>query len=496
MTRTLAACLASGLALLGGCVVGPAYRAPEPRPPAAFGEPADRGPPAAELGAWWTAFHDPVLDDLVARALAANPDVRIAGARIRQARAEARIASAGRLPEVTASAQAAHNRLSENSIPGGLVALGSQAPGPSPASVLGIPGLAFETYQAGFDASWELDLFGGQRRAVEAASARSVEAVWTARDVEVSVAAEVANSYLQHRALQRRIAITESTLAAERDLLDLVRTRARNGLVTSLDERRQEREIEQIAANREELIAQREGRLHALAVLLGEPPMALAQRLAAAAPTPAAPPQVPAGLPSELLLRRPDVRAAERRLAAAVADQGVAVADLYPRISLTGAAQLVSTSLASLLERDSRQFSIAAAATLPLFDGGRRRGVAHLREAQAQEALAAYDAQVLTALKDVEDALSRLDADRRRLVQLRAAEAAARDAADTTAVRYRNGLIPFLDVLEARRSWLSAQDSLAQAEAAAAQDSVALYKALGGGWDERRATSAAGETVG
>lgn len=496
MTRALVFCTAAGLLLLGGCVVGPDYRAPDSRPPAAFGEPADRGAPPGDLGGWWAGFNDPVLSDLVAQALKTNPDMRIAAARIRQARAQARIAGAARLPEVNASAQAAHNRLSANSIPGGLVDLGSQAPGQSPSSVLGIPGLAFETYQAGFDAAWELDLFGGRRRAVEAAEARTAEAVWTARDAEVTIVAEVANTYLQHRALQRRIAIAETTLAAERELLDFVRTRARNGLVTSLDERRQERQIQQLAAEREDLVAQRDGRLHALGVLLGEPPMALAERLAAAAPAPAAPPQIPAGLPSELLLRRPDVRAAERRLAAATADQGVAVADLYPRISLTGAAQLVSTSLASLLEADSRQFSVAGRAALPLFDGGRRRGTVQLREAQAQEALVAYDAQVLTALKDVEDALSRLDADRRRLGQLRAAEAAARDAADTTAVRHRNGLIPFLDVLEARQSWLTAQDALAQAEAATAQDSVALYKALGGGWDERRAAIAAGETVG
>jgi NodT family efflux transporter outer membrane factor (OMF) lipoprotein len=486
----------AALLLLGGCVVGPDYRVPDARPPAAFGEPADRGAARADLGGWWAGFQDPVLSDLVAQALKTNPDMRIAAARIRQARAQARIAGAARLPEVNASAQAAHNRLSENSVPGGLIDLGSPTPGQSPGAVLGFPGLAFETYQAGFDAAWEFDLFGGQRHAVEAAAARTAEAVWTARDAEVSIAAEVANTYLQHRALQRRITIAETNLAAERELLDFIRTRARNGLVTSLDERRQEREIEQLAAEREDLIAQRDGLLHALGVLLGKPPMALAEQLAATTPVPAAPPQIPAGLPSELLRRRPDVRAAERRLAAATADQGVAVADLYPRISLTGAAQLASTSLASLLEPDSRQFSVAGRATLPLFDGGRRRGTVRLREAQAQEALAAYDAQVLTALKDVEDALSRLDADRRRLVQRRAAEAAARDAADTTAVRYRNGLIPFLDVLEARQSWLTAQDVLAQAEAATAQDSVALYKALGGGWDERRSPSASGESVG
>ncbi|CAN7462292.1 efflux transporter outer membrane subunit [Phenylobacterium sp. LjRoot219] len=480
--------------LLGGCVVGPGYRSPNVRPPVAFAEPTDAGARGADLAAWWTGFDDPTLTDLVTRSLTANPDIRVAATRIRQARAEARIAGAGRLPTLNASGQAAHTRLSENAVPGELLGLGT--PGGSPASALGIPGLEFDTYQVGFDAAWELDLFGGQRRAVEAATARTLAAEWSARDAEVLVGAEVANSYLQYRALQRRIAIAETHLAAERELLDFVRTRARHGIVTSLDERRQEREIEQLAATREDLIAQRAGRLHALGVLLGEPPMALAQRLAAPPPAPATPPQVPPGLPSELLLRRPDLRAAERRLAAAVADQGVAVADLYPRISLTGAAQLISLSLASLLEADSLQLNAAGRASLPLFDGGQRRATVSLREAQAQEALVAYDAQVLTALKEVEDALSRLGADRRRLAQLRAAEQAARDAADTTQVRYRNGLIPFLDVLEARQSWLTTQDAVAQADASAAQDAVALYKALGGGWDARRAASAAGEPLG
>lgn len=492
MAKAFPPCAASLLLLLGGCVAGPDYRAPDARAPAAFGEPADAGP-AADLAAWWTGFDDPTLSELVARARAANPEIRVAAARIRQARAQARIAGAARLPSLNASAQAAHTELSENAVPGELLGLGT--PGQSPASALGIPGMAFETYQVGFDAAWELDLFGGQRRAVEAATARTLEAVWSARDAEVLAAAEVANTYLQYRALQRRIAIAEANLATQRDLLDFIRTRTRHGLVTSLDARRQEREVEQLAAVREDLIAQRDGRLHALGVLLGEPPMALATRLAAPAPAAAPPPEVPPGLPSELLLRRPDLRAAERRLAAAVADQGVATADLYPRISLTGAAQLISLSLASLLETDSLQLNAAGRASLPVFDAGRRRATVSLREAQAQEALITYDAQVLTALKEVEDALSRLDADRRRLAQLRAAAQAARDAADTTTVRYRHGLVPFLEVLEVRQSWLTAQDAVAQAEAAAAQDAVALYKALGGGWDERRVASA-GETVG
>jgi outer membrane protein TolC len=186
-----------------------------------------------------------------------------------------------------------------------------------------------------------------------------------------------------------------------------------------------------------------------------------------------------------LLRRRPDIRAAERRLAAATADIGVATADLYPKLSLTGALQLVSRSLATLLESDSLFANGAGRLSLPLIGGGKRQTVA-LRRTQANKALIAYEAVIIGALRDVEDALTRLQADRRKVAELGASVAAAEDAADTAQVRQRHGLVPMTGVPEARQSWLADRDALAQAEAAAAQDEVALYKALGGGWDERR----------
>jgi NodT family efflux transporter outer membrane factor (OMF) lipoprotein len=198
--------------------------------------------------------------------------------------------------------------------------------------------------------------------------------------------------------------------------------------------------------------------------------------------------QVPAGLPSDLLQRRPDIRAAERQLAAATADIGVATADLYPKISLTGALQLASRSLSNLIESDSIQASSAGRLSVPLLGRGAKKATIRVRQAQADEALIAYRRDVLGALRDVEDALTRLDADRQRAAHLRAMATAAQDAADTAGVRYRNGLTPYLDVLEANQTLFSARDAQAQAEAAAAQDVVALYKALGGGWDDRRMT--------
>jgi NodT family efflux transporter outer membrane factor (OMF) lipoprotein len=299
------------------------------------------------------------------------------------------------------------------------------------------------------------------------------------------LAAEVARTYQQYRALQRRIALSDQTLASQRDQLDFIKVRTRNGLVTTLDERGQQRKIEQTSAQREELLAEADAHVHALGTLLGLAPAALTEELASRSVVTPAIIDIPPGLPSELLQRRPDIRAAERHLAAATADIGAATADLFPKLSLTGALDLVSRSLATLLESGSIVATGAGRLALPLIGGGGRQTVA-LRKAQANEALLAYQSAVLVALRDVEDALTRLDADRRKVEELRASVAAAQDAADTAQVRQRNGLVPMADVLQARQAWLADRDALAQAEAAAAQDEVALYKALGGGWDERR----------
>ncbi len=471
------------LFVLGGCTVGPDYRPPAVAVPARYAGEHDAVRPSPDVSAWWAAFRDPVLDDLIARARTGNLDVRQAAARIEEARAQERVMRARGGPSVAVSAQAGYTRLSENALPAGLANLGGgQAGGGSP---IGLPGEDFATFQAGFDASWELDLFGGRRRANEAAGARTEAAVWSARDAEVMLAAEVARTYQQYRALQRRVDLAGQTLAAQREQLELAKARARNGLVTTIDERRQQRETEQTSARREDLLADADVHVHALGTLLGLAPAALVQDLAPSPRNTPAAIVIPPGLPSELLQRRPDIRAAERRLAAATADIGVATADLYPKLSLTGALQLASRSLATLLESDSIFANGAGRLSLPLIGGGNRATVA-LRRAQVTEALLAYQGAVLGALRDVEDALTRLDADRRKVADLRASAAAARDAADTAQVRQRNGLVPLAEVLRAREAWLADRDSLAQAEAAEAQDEIALYKALGGGWDERR----------
>lgn len=476
------------LILLAGCTVGPSYHPPKLALPPTYDGPSATGPATTGITAWWAAFDDPVLDDLLARARSGNLDMRQAAVRVEEARAQERGTRASGGPTVNVSGQAGYSRLSSNSLPSALSSLGTLGSGSSSSNSggLGLAGEHFATFQTGFDASWELDLFGGQRRANEAASARTQAAEWSARDAEVTLVAEVGNTYQQLRALQRRIAVADQAIAAARDTLDVIRARMANGLVTSLDERREEQDLAQTIAGREDMVAQADADVHALGTLLGLAPAALKQELATPAPAEPTVVEVPAGLPSDLLERRPDIRAAERQLAAATADIGVATADLYPKFSLTGAAQLASRSLSNLLQSDSTQANAAGRLSMPLIGRGATLATVRLRKAQANEALVAYQRSVLTALRDVEDALTRLDADRRRVVDLTTSARAASDAADTGQVRFRHGLVAYTDVLDAQRTALSAHDALVQAQAAAAQDVIALYKALGGGWDERR----------
>jgi NodT family efflux transporter outer membrane factor (OMF) lipoprotein len=474
----------AALFLVGGCTVGPDYHPPAVAVPAAYGGGPSAASSTADFRQWWTAFGDPTLNALVERARSGNLDLRQAAARVEEARAQERVVRARGGPSLNAGAQAGYTRLSRNALPAGLANLGGGGQ-PGGGSPIGLPGEDFATFQAGFDASWEIDLFGGQRRANEAARARTAAAEWSQHDAEVMLAAEVARTYLQFRALKQRIALADATLASKREELGFVQARTAHGLVTTVDERQQQQEVERLAARREDLVAEVNADIHALGTLLGLAPTALDVELSAA---PAGTPpgiEVPPGLPSDLLRRRPDIRAAERRLAAATADIGVATADLYPKLSLTGALQLVSRSLATLLESDSLFANGAGRLSAPLLGGAKREAVA-LRRTQANEALIAYEGAVVGALRDVEDALTRLQADRRKIEALRGSVAAAQDAADTAQVRQRNGLVPMTEPLQARQAWLTERDALAQAEAAAAQDEVALYKALGGGWDERR----------
>lgn len=467
-----------GAATLAGCTtVGPNYREPAvPTPPQYAETEAGAGLGDAGLASWWRAFGDSQLDALVNRAIAQNLDVQAAAARIREARAQETVAGAASQPQVDAQGSITRQRISENAIP--------IPPGAGGGGSFGLPGAEFTTFRVGFDASWEIDLFGRTQRSVEAARARFGGALWNRRDVQVSIAAEVADSYLALRTLQERIATAEAELARQQRFENLVGVRVRGGLVTGQDLEQQKSERSSAAAVLPALRAQAEAQIHALGVLTGDTPEALIAELNRPAALPPAPPAIPAGLPSELLRRRPDIRAAERELAASTADIGVAVADLYPRFSLTAAPALVSTALGSLLEWGSRSFSAGASVDWPLLNGGRTRGNIAVANARQETALIAYRKTVLRALQDVEDALSRADGDRRQLAELDLAVRTAARAEDIARTRYRGGLVTYSDVLLAQARRLKLEDQVMETRGTLARDSVALFKALGGGWPE------------
>jgi multidrug efflux system outer membrane protein len=484
------------LTLLGACTVGPNYTAPKAPVPPAYLETAAK--PAAplsvtttatpDLTAWWSQFHDPTLDSLVTRALADNFDVATAVSRIRGARQQEIIAGAALYPQIQASGNVNNTSLSKNA---GFEELASSFGGGGASkgagsslntAGLGLPGTDFTTYNVGFDASWELDLFGQTRRSIQAARGRTEAQVWSLRDTEVSVASEVAVDYLTLRALQQQIAVAGKEADRQKQLYALVQSRRASGFATQLEVSQQRNQYAIALSSTPTLEAQARGEIHALGVLIGKPPEALSAELTPVAATPAAPPEVPVGLPSELLRRRPDVREAERTLAAQTAQVGVAVGDLYPQINLTGSVDLISESLSNLVSGNSLQTSATAALVQTVFDGGRIRANIKASKELRIQAWLAYQKAVLGALRDVEDALARYSAEQRRNVQLRVSAEAAQRALEVSEARYQSGLTDFINVLTSEGAVFSAQTQLAQSDGALDQDLVSLYKALGGGW--------------
>ena len=482
--RRLATLLA--LVALPACTVGPNYARPELPVPPRFAEAELPDAPGAEPGQWWTRLNDPLLTSLIDRALAGNLDLASARIRIAGARAQEREARSAGLP--TLGGRAGINRIdfSKNagisSIAqsfGGGGGGGGQTPGQGVAG----PGKGITTWSLGLDASWEIDLFGGVRRGVEGARARTEAAEWNVRDVQVSVAAEVASDYLMLRSLQAQIAIAEAELARQQVTLRLVRARRAAGLVAELPERQQAIQLANVAASLPQLQARARTEIHALGVLIGAGADGLDTELSPPAKLPAALPAVPPGLPSDLLRRRPDIRAAERQLAAASADIGVAQADLYPKFNLMGMAELISTSLLTLFERASIQTSANAAVTVPVFDGGRRKGVVAERRAAADQALIAYKNTVLVAVQDVEDALADYRGEASRNSELRRGVVDAERATRLARATFDAGLSDFQPVLDAQGSSLTTRNALAQSDATLLTDLARLYKALGGGWE-------------
>ena len=332
-------------------------------------------------------------------------------------------------------------------------------------------------------------MFGGVRRQVEAADADIEAGVEGRRDVLVSLLAEVARDYLELRGTQRQLAIARANLASQQGTLRLTRERRQAGMGTQLDVSRAESEVATTAAQIPALDAQARAAVHRLGVLIGREPSALSERLSAegnaasAGTIPPVPPEVPVGLPSDVLRRRPDIRRAERELAAATARTGAATADLFPRFTLTGAGGLQTLNLGDLFQGNSAFYSIGPGVSWPVFDAGRIRSNIRVQGARQEQALIRYRQAVLSALRDVEDALSNYAAEQVRRQSLAEAVAADRQAVAVARDQYAQGVIDFLTVLDAERSLFRSEAALADSDRTVATDLVALYKALGGGWE-------------
>jgi outer membrane protein, multidrug efflux system len=461
------------LMLLSGCAVGPDYRRPEFPVPNRYRESLTQSLASRSLSLanWWQNFRDQPLDRLMAKALRSNRDLRIAETRVREARALRNVVSAGFWPTVDASAAYTRLRTSRNG-PTGL------------ALARGLLPVETDLYQAALDATWELDIFGGTRRAVEATEAEIGASEEDRRDVLVTLLGEVGLNYIELRGLQKEHTVTRSNLDAQKQTLALTQDRLQAGLATELDVARAQAQAATTAAQIPPLESAIKHAIHRLSVLVGEPPGTLAGRWLEAAPIPATPPGVPVGLPSELLRRRPDIRRAERELAAATARIGIATADLFPRFSLTGALGLQSVAASDFFTGGSRFFSLGPAIQWPIFNAGRIRQNIKVQNLRQEQALLAYEQAVLIAIEEVENALVAYRQTQLRLHKLTEAEKAQQRAVGLAHDRYRSGLVDFLDVLEAERSLYTSQAHLAQGERAVSQDLVRLYKALGGGWEE------------
>jgi len=462
--------VAACLALLTGCAVGPDYHPPKASVSAqqwtsslAGGE---RNNPA-DLATWWKNFGDTNLDSLMTMAVQSNLTLRIAEAHVREARAERDVINGSLWPSVGSSGSYSRNRYGANSFP------------PLPGTVP----LDFNFYNAGFDAAWELDIFGGTRRAVEAASAEIGAAVYDQREVLVSLLAEVARNYIGARAYQQRLAITRQNIQVQREILNLTSNRFENGLSSDLDVQQATALLTATEAEVPSLKTGFDQSFHHLAVLLGQTPGALTDEMSVEKPIPLTPPSVPVGLPSDLLQRRPDVQKSERELAAATARIGAAKADLFPKFSLTGFAGLESISTANFFNYASRYWSAGPTVQWEVFEADSIRANVRVQNARQEQALDTYEQTVLVALEDAENALTAYAREQSRRESLSQSVQANEQALELSTQLYNNGLADFLRVLDSERSLYAAQDALVQSDQTVSLNLVQLYKALGGGWE-------------
>ncbi len=454
------------LLLLACRPVGPTYVPPAPGLPGTYTTSAGT---ARLTSRWWEPLGDAQLNDLIQQALAQSPDLRIAEARLRQARAQQGIQEAAGGPPLGVGGQVSRDRLSPNS---GLLAN------------LPVKGInpEFTTHQIAFDASWEIDVFGHNRRLSEAARARAEASAERLRDAGLVLSAEVARNYIDYRMWQQRLALAQDNLKNHEELVRLTTLQVRAGEVSSLEVQRAETSRRVQEASLADLRLGLRQSLAALSTLTDLSMASLETRLGDAA-RPLAVPEAPAsGLPSDLLQRRPDLRAAERELAAACADVGAAEADRYPRFSLVGTGGWSSVQSGTLLENASRMWSVGPQFHLPLLDGGRLKSQVQANEAAFEAASATYRKAVWTAMADAEVALTRVARSEDRRRQLLEAETQQRRLVSLTELQWKAGEVSKLTLLEARRNLIGQEDQALQARAQSLSALVSLCKALGGGW--------------
>ncbi|MBI5505434.1 MAG: efflux transporter outer membrane subunit [Deltaproteobacteria bacterium] len=484
------ACLCA-LAAVQGCAVGPDYQRPQIDSPAAWtagtseqaprgGEAAGAQHDAALQQSWWRGFCDDDLAALVERAVRATPRAREAAARVREARALRAVAGAGLWPKLDATASYSNSRMSEHGFLEGFGTGTNTGGGTLPGAVL--PGQSIDLYQTGFDAQWEVDLFGHVRRSVQAANAELQAAEAAYGDALLSLAAETAREVITLRTLDARLAIAKHNMAAQADTLSVIRQRHDAGVSSELDVARAQARLAATEADVPALRSRRSATMHRLEVLVAADSGALDRQFEAAHEVPTPPRLVEAGLPSQLLLRRPDLGRAERELAAATARIGVARAELLPRFSLSGSFGFQSQQTGNLLTSDSRFWLVGPGMRWPIFDAGRLLANVEVHSARTEQAAARYEDAVRRALADVETALTALGSERERTEALGRAAEAEKRGADLARELFAGGVVEFLQVLDAERSLYYAEDALASSRGAVAEDAVALYKALAGGW--------------
>lgn len=475
---TIAGVTAATLIALAGCTVGPNYAAPEGESAdASWPEPLEAGLTAqkAEIKQWWKTLNDEKLDALVERSLAGSLDLKEAAARVREARAIRGVVGADQYPTVNVGASASYDRVSENTF----------------GDFNGGPGQESDYYDAGFDATWEIDIFGRVRRNVEAADADVEAAIESHRDARVVLVSEVARNYVEYRSNQARLVIARENVRTQQDTLGVSKDRLSAGLGTDLQVAQATAQLETTRSLIPRLMADLKRSAFRLDVLLGLKPGTLAAELAADAPVPPTPETVLVGLPAELLRRRPDIRRAERTLAASTARVGAATADLYPRFALAGSFGFASEDAGNWFDGDSRHWGVGPLTVRwPIFDAGRIRANIKVTEARQEQALVQYERTVLEAYEEVANALVTYARVKERRESLALAVQADKLAVELSQDLWTRGLTDFINVLDSQRALFLAQDQLASSEAEVTTSLIAIYKSLGGGWEMPEQTSA------